>query len=200
METTDPDYAQFLENKYRPGREFYLRHLIYPKYLRAFKPGMVYDIGCGFGAFLAFMRARGLPVKGFDSNPGLVELCARKGFEVTLENITCPARRYPPAPNLICDNVLEHLSEEEIDSFFRHLDHFCEPGGNLLVIVPNRKGYASDPTHKTFVELDLIQAMARKHALHLDQYYLHPIPRAECGARYIFNMSVFVLQNKLSAP
>jgi trans-aconitate methyltransferase len=196
MQTTDEAYIEFLEQKYRPGRNFYLTHFIYPRCAAEFSPGLIYDIGCGMGAFLEYCKKRKLSARGFDSNPQLVERCQKKGFAVTLEDIVRPRADYPPAPNLICDNVLEHLTTDEIAAFFSGVKRYWAPGGVLLVIVPNRRGYESDPTHKTFVDETIISQMARKHQLTLARQYHHPIRWTFPGNLYIFNMTVFRLENR----
>lgn len=197
MQTNEEAYVDFLETKYRPGRDFYLTHFIYPRCAAEFSPGLIYDIGCGLGAFLEYCKRRDLPAKGFDSNPQLVERCLKKGLAVTLEDIVRPKADYPPAPNLICDNVLEHLTADEIDAFFSNVKRYWVPGGVLLVIVPNRRGYESDPTHKTFVDKKIISEMALKYQLTLTRQYRHPIRWKIPGDCYIFNMTVFRLENQL---
>jgi trans-aconitate methyltransferase len=196
MQTTDEAYIDFLEKKYRSGRDFYLTHFIYPRCAAEFSPGLIYDIGCGMGAFLEYCKKRNLPARGFDSNPKLVERCQKRGFEAVQEDIVCPKGNYPPAPNLICDNVLEHLTPDEINSFFSGVKQYWMPGGVLLVIVPNRRGYQSDPTHKTFVDETVIRQMTAKHGLTLVRQYRHPIRWRFPGELYIFNMTVFRLENR----
>lgn len=195
MQTTDGAYIDFLEKKYRPGRDFYLTYFIYPRCAAEFSPGLIYDIRCGFGKFLEFCKRKKLPARGFDSNPQLVERCAGKGLDAVLEDIVHPASDYPPARNLICDNVLEHLTVAEIDSFFSNVKRYWLPDGVLLVIVPNRRGYESDPTHKTFVNQQLIREMALKNQLTLARSYRHPVPWRFPGDGYLFNMTVFRLEN-----
>jgi trans-aconitate methyltransferase len=198
MQTTEEAYVDFLETKYRPGRDFYLTHFVYPRCIAEFSPGLIYDIGCGMGAFLKYCKKRNLPAKGFDSNPQLVERCQKKGLAVILEDIIYPGGGYPPAQNLICDNVLEHLTLDEIDAFFSSVKQYWALGGVLLVIVPNRRGYESDPTHKTFVDEKIVGQMAMKHQLTLARQYRHPIRWKFPGNLYVFNMTVFLLENRSS--
>jgi trans-aconitate methyltransferase len=199
MQTTDEAYIDFLEKKYRSGRDFYLTHFIYPRCVAEFSFGLIYDIGCGLGAFLEYCKKRNLPARGFDSNPQLVERCQKKGFAATLEDIVRPKGDYQPAPNLICDNVLEHLTLDEIDAFFSNVKRYWAQGGVLLVIVPNRRGYKSDPTHKTFVDEKMIRQIALKHQLTLVRQYRHPIRWKFPGNFYVFNMTVFRLENRPDA-
>jgi SAM-dependent methyltransferase len=173
-------------------------HLIYPRFAAEFSPGLIYDIGCGFGKFLEFCKRRNLPARGFDSNLQLVERCVANGFEAVLEDMVHPAADYPPARNLVCDNVLEHLTAYEIDSFFSNLKRYWIPDGVLLVIVPNRRGYESDPTHKTFVDEKLIRQMALRNQLTLARQYRHPVPWRMPGDFYVFNMTVFRLENRMA--
>jgi len=196
MQTNETAYVDYLETKYRPGRKFYLEHLIYPRYLAEFTPGRIYDVGCGFGAFLEFCRRRNVPATGFDSNPALVKRCEGRGLVAVLANIVSLDADYPLTANMICDNVLEHLTTDEIDLFFSSVKRLLAPDGVLLVIVPNRRGYDSDPTHKTYVGDDLIRRMTRKHRLKLRRRFFHPLPWEFVGTYYIFNMTVFCIENQ----
>lgn len=192
MNTNETAYKTFLENKYRPGRTWYLETFIYPRYVKELRPGNVCDLGCGFGAFLAYATKKKIPVTGIDSNPALVEHCQQGGWQVSLDNLVSPSLSYTPASNVLCDNVLEHLTGEQIDTFLSNLPRFLQPGGCALFAVPNRKGYASDPTHKTFVDRALLEGMAKRHGLTLNHAFLHPLPWKWLGDRYIFNMTVMV--------
>lgn len=196
MITSDDEYVEFLKRKYSSKRELYLNYLIYPRYLSEFSDGPIYDIGCGFGSFLEYCRERKRQAIGIDSNPGLVDMCIRRGNQARLADILTMEEEVPAVPNLICDNVVEHLTLPEIDRFFSSIKNIWSPGGVLLLIVPNRKGFDSDPTHKTYVDDELIAHMVQKHVLKLVGVFYHPIPWRFPGDRYIFNMTVFRIENR----
>jgi len=156
---------------------------------------MIYDVGCGFGAFLEYCRSRDRPAVGLDSNPKLVEICNRKGLQAYQADVLNLHEVFSPADNIICDNVIEHLSLIEVDRFFCEIQKIWSPGGVMLIVVPNQRGYGSDPTHKTFVDDTLIAEITNKFKLSFCRTYLHPIPWRILGDHYIFNMSVFRIEN-----
>lgn len=192
MNTDEEAYKQFLEQKYRRGRTWYLEKLIFPRYFRELLPGNVYDLGCGFGAFLAYASKKSNPAIGVDNNPSLINHCKQQGLNVVLDSIIEPTQTYQPADNVVCDNVIEHLSIDQINLFFSNIPLFLKPGGRALFAVPNRQGFASDPTHKTFIDEEVLEPIAKNHGLFQHNSFLFPIPWQQLGALYVFNMTVIV--------
>ena len=145
MRTDSEQYQQHLLKKYHRGRGLYLRFCLYPKYLRALgdlRGREIVDLGCGSGEFLNYCQSRGIPALGVDSNEHLVAQCRSLGLEVILADIlTYAPGEGKQLANLVCDNVVEHLSLEEIDRFFQNLKRIVAPGGKMLVVVPGKKGF-----------------------------------------------------------
>jgi SAM-dependent methyltransferase len=191
MDTRSPNYKNYLERKYLPGRELYLHGWMYPRYLREFIPGTVLDLGCGTGSFLLFCKARGVPAVGIDSNPSMVEACLAQGLKAQVDDVVSPSTISAPMANAVCDNVLEHLPLAQIELFFAHMKLHMQKGGVLLIAVPNRKGFLRDPTHVTFVEGGLIDRMARIHNLCVSSRFCFPLKNRFFGERFYINMSVY---------
>jgi SAM-dependent methyltransferase len=194
METTSEEYKQHLENKYLPGREKYLQWFFYPKILRQFGEGEIVDLGCGTGEFLKYLRKKRRKFSGADNNPHLVSLCVKMGFDVIMDDVTKIEHVKVPIENAIVDNVLEHLDRQQIDSFFEELRKKMKPGGILVVIVPHEKGYKYDPTHKTFVNPEIIRNMCDKHQATLVRSFLHPFNWTFIGKILYLNMQVFTIR------
>lgn len=194
MRTEDAAYVDFLERKYLWGRQWYLQHIIFPRYARQLLPGLVYDLGFGSGAFLEFASRRGLRVVGVDSNPGFVQRAKAHGWNVCLDDVTKPAGHFEKGMNVVCDNLLEHLDETALRRFLSHLGLFLSPGGRLLVIVPNKRGFMSDPTHQTLVDDAVMQRLLPETSLELLHTFWHPIPFSCIGNLYIYNMRVYVME------
>ena len=59
----------------------------------------------------------------------------------------------------------------------------------IVAIVPGAKGYASDPTHKTFVDLGFIeiQGLRRVEGFDLVRSRYFPIDRADIGDYFTFH-------------
>ncbi len=189
MDTKSKAYKKHLEKKYLPGRDLFLHYIIYPKYMQSFNKNKIYDLGCGMGEFLIFCRKKNIDAFGIDSNPSFVTFCKNKELNVQEGNII---NLYNiKIDNAICDNVLEHLNLNQIDSFFKNIKEIIQPKGILLIIVPCEKGYQCDPTHQTFIDESIIFEFCQKYQLIINKQYYHPINRKFIGKYFYLNMSIF---------
>ena len=193
MQTNEESYKEHLEEKYLPGRDKYLQWFFFPKLVKQFTDGNVLDLGFGTGGFLRFLKSKNKTFSGIDSNPFLVEQLAKQGFLVKLDDITKLDTVVGPVKNAITDNVLEHLDLEQIDNVFSSLKQKMAKDGVLVVIVPLEKGYQRDPTHKTFVNKELIEQMCNKYQLKLQKRFFHPININGVGNWLYLNMQVYVI-------
>jgi len=100
-------------------------------------PGFVFDIGCGGGFFLEFMRQRGWKVGGVESAQEHVDY-ARD--QLHLNNVTRSAwpmeKKLPVRADAICMfHFLEH-SSAPVEALARTKD-FLAPGGVVVIETPN---------------------------------------------------------------
>ena len=122
--------------------------------------GPTIDFGCGVGEFLRELPAGSI---GLELNEVSVAHCVGQGLDVlhynadnddwALAPIAGRARCYRSLS--IC-HVLEHLDRPAV--YFRKLLLAARALGvdRVLVIVPGRSGFATDPTHLTFVDLSML--------------------------------------------
>jgi SAM-dependent methyltransferase len=119
------------------------------------EPGRALDAGCGHGAIVHELLARGWDAHGFDVSEWLIEQA--RGFSpATAERFQ--VGELPDVPtqgpfDLITSiEVLEHVPEPEVvlRAFYSHLS----PGGRLIATTPNLRplmpwwdAEKSDPTH-----------------------------------------------------
>jgi len=190
METQSEEYARHLKGKYHAGRFLYLSSIVYPSYVRELSRGEVWDLGCGLGEFLLYCRKRNIVGFGIDSNPYFVKECQGRGLSVFLDNIISPHVLPKGIKNAVCDNVLEHLSIEEIRLFLNSLKTKMIPGGVLLIVVPGLKGYARDPTHKTYVDRRTVEELCREMDLDLTKVFYHPVHARFLGDIFYLNMTI----------
>lgn len=194
METNSEAYKEHLENKYLPGRDKYLQWVFYPKILNQFNNGAIIDLGCGTGEFLKFADYKKRSITGIDNNPFLVQKCLDLGFDVRVDSVTKLETIERKISNALCDNVLEHLEIEEIDTFFSEISSKLDETGTLVIIVPDKKGFKHDPTHKTFVNKEIISSFCEKYFLKLSKVFYHPINLKFVGSFFYLNMQVFVIK------
>lgn len=193
MRTDEKQYSDYLQAKYLPGRSLYLRWFFYPKLFRALD-GMdtIVDLGCGTGEFLRTCRRRQREAIGIDSNETLADRCRKSGFNVEIDNIcellSLKGRQFRYA---ICDNVLEHLENSQINRFFERVESLLLPHGKMICIVPGRKGFQKDPTHKTYVSLQLLNHLLKDRNLRVHAFYYHPFNSSHVDKYFYLNMQVF---------
>jgi trans-aconitate methyltransferase len=194
METQSREYKEHLEKKYLPFRDKYLQLFFYPKIAHQFSSDKIIDLGCGTGEFLKFLSMKGRQFSGIDNNPYLVQKCREMGFDVQLDDVTRLSTIVEPVQNAIIDNVLEHLELQQIDLFFGAAKAKMAHGGILVVIVPDKKGYKYDPTHRTFVNKEIISSMCTKNKIELEDDFSHPIDLRIVGNILYLNMQVFKIR------
>lgn len=101
-----------------------------------FRPGSVLDVGCGVGRDVAWLNDNGFDAEGVDASEGLLSE-ARK---------TYPSGRFSYAAlpllaeiegkkfqNVLCETVLMHLNEVEVESAITTLLKLLSPGGILYL-------------------------------------------------------------------
>jgi SAM-dependent methyltransferase len=193
MRTDSKGYSDYLEAKYLPGRRLYLRWFFYPKIFKRFATGdKIIDLGCGTGEFLKYCRRKKHDVIGVDSNEILAERCRQDGFNIIVDSICeLKALKGQYFKYAICDNVLEHLDEKDVNDFFGRLEGLLCPGGSFVCIVPGIRGFKCDPTHKTFVCHDLLAQILKNRPFKMTTFYYHPLNFQNVDRYWYLNMQVF---------
>jgi SAM-dependent methyltransferase len=148
------DYAQYYEYLKRRSTLglLYRRWWLYPQLCRHLY-GKVLDIGCGVGDMLAYRDN----TVGVDINPHTVKWCKSQGYEAELmEQNKLP---FPDASfdSILLDNVLEHILSPE--HLLSEIKRVLRKNGTLLIGVPGKKGFESDPDHKIFYDVDSLNQL-----------------------------------------
>lgn len=121
--------------------------------------GPTVDFGCGVGELLARLPAGSV---GLEINPASVAHCVARGLDARLYDASGDdwALRLldgtPGLRSLIVSHVLEHLDDPA--GVLRKLLAASRRLGitRVLAIVPGRRGFALDSTHRRFVDLPLL--------------------------------------------
>ena len=61
-------------------------------------------------------------------------------------------------------HVIEHMDETSAVALVEAYVPYLEVGGRVFFICPQERGYASEPTHVRFVDLDGLAELARRSA------------------------------------
>jgi len=116
----------------------------------------VLDLGCGRGEFLALLAGEGIPGRGVDSDPGMVERCRALGLDVTLADVNAHLEGLQDASlgTVFSAQLIEHLPYAELRRMLALARAKLRPGGLLVAetVNPHRvsslKTFWADLTHQ----------------------------------------------------
>ena len=146
----DDTYNEYLLRRSRLGL-MYRTGVLYPR-VAPYLKGRTLDIGCGIGDMLKFSPG----TIGVDINPRNVDHCRRQGFEA---HVMAPDELFfadNSFDSAILDNVLEHVADPA--PLLAEVRRVLRSGGNFVVGVPGRRGYACDDDHKVFYDEQALQS------------------------------------------
>lgn len=106
------------------------------------RPDMaVLEIGCGTGAFLAYLRAKGVSrLLGIDHDPALAEVVpaeVRADFACRDAHDVLADPALGPFDRVVMLDVLEHFTPEEAQRLLQAVAARLAPGGRMVIKVPN---------------------------------------------------------------
>ena len=153
--------------------------------LRRQRLGRTLDVGCGVGRNLATLGSGSV---GVDHNEKAVQVARSRGHEAfTVEEFLAGEHaRAESFDGILLAHVVEHMSPEQARALLRSYLPFLRPGGRVLFICPQERGYASDPTHETFTTGEDLVGLAHDVGLRADGWRSFPLPRA-AGRVFLYN-------------
>lgn len=168
MNQAHADYLTYLQTRSRVGHA-YRRYWLYPRLCRALL-GRVLDVGCGIGDMLAFRPN----TVGVDVNPHAVQAAQRRGLEARVMEPDCLPFEGGIFDGVVLDNVLEHIDSPQ--PLLREIQRVLARNGTLLIGVPGRKGFRSDPDHKVFYDLGHLTQCLGVADFELERHFHMPLP------------------------
>ena len=164
---------------------FYLRNL-----LRDLN-GRCVDFGCGAGQLLARLPAGSV---GLEVNPHLIVALRAAGLQVNQARAEISDFELEGLQgtgyfkSLVIAHVLEHLPDPA--AALRNLLRACGRLGihRVVVVVPGAKGFASDATHKTFIDRAWVAANI---APNLEGFIRRPVEYFPGDAEWLGRYYVF---------
>jgi len=146
--------------------------------------GRTLDVGCGVGRNLA---ALGPESVGVDHNSTSVEAARAKGLDaVTVEELR--TRGYQPGTfdAVLVSHVIEHLDAVSGNKLLRDYLPYLRSGGRVVLLCPQERGFASDPTHVRWTTGDDLVALCKELDLRPKPWRSFPLPR-RMGRLFVYN-------------
>jgi 2-polyprenyl-3-methyl-5-hydroxy-6-metoxy-1,4-benzoquinol methylase len=158
--------------------------------LRRLEPERVLDVGCGIGRNLLHLNGNGV---GVDTSRASVDVAKSRGcVAYAVEDFAASEDAVARAfDSLLFAHVLEHMSLGDASNLVREYLPYIRPSGQVIVIVPQEAGYASDSTHVNFLEASDIADLMDGCGLAEIRDYSFPFPRA-FGRVFRYNETVVV--------
>ncbi len=184
MDTQSSDYTRRLASKQLNRWKRYVPNP-YRWWIRRLRLHTVLDVGCGIGRTLSYLDGDGV---GVDHNITSVEHCRSIGLTAYTPNEFLENEHYKPESfdTLVVLHVLEHLESDGADKLLETYLPFIRPGGRVVLVTPQERGFASDSTHTQFVSGDQLVALCLAHGLVVDRWRSFPLPRWT-GRLFIYN-------------
>ena len=77
---------------------------------------------------------------------------------------------------MLVAHVLEHVDEAVGNALFDSYLPFVRPGGKIVVITPQERGFASDATHTRWVGFEGLRQHFDRAGVSVDRQYSFPLP------------------------
>jgi SAM-dependent methyltransferase len=165
--------------------------------LRRLRPGFVLDVGCGVGRNLAHLDGHGV---GVDHNPHSVAATRARGLEAyTTEELAASKWNRPGTfDTALFAHVLEHMTLDEAARLLAEDLPLVKPGGKVIVIVPQPRGFRSDASHVQYLGPAELAELTRALPLDLERLASFPFP-AWAGQVFTYNETVAVYRLRTGA-
>jgi 2-polyprenyl-3-methyl-5-hydroxy-6-metoxy-1,4-benzoquinol methylase len=147
--------------------------------------GRTLDVGCGIGRNLVNLPEGSV---GVDHNAAAIADARSQGLTAltTEEWATSELRAPGTFDSVLFAHVVEHMDRDSAVQLLEEYLPYLKPNGKVFLICPQERGYASDPTHVRFVDLDGLVELARTVGLTPVRSFSFPFPRL-AGRAFTYN-------------
>lgn len=142
------------------------------------------DLGCGRGEWLEILREAGIPGRGVEINPLMVQQCQELKLEVTEADVLDYLSALEPEclGFITAFHVVEHLEHEKLLNLLAQARRVLRSGGVLLLETPNPANllvgacsFYLDPSHVKPLPADLLSFLVNSQGfIHSEVLFLHP--------------------------
>jgi 2-polyprenyl-3-methyl-5-hydroxy-6-metoxy-1,4-benzoquinol methylase len=153
--------------------------------LRRHDLGRTLDVGCGIGRNLETLPPGSV---GVDHNATSIAIARQRGLTaLTTQEWETSELRVPESyDGMLVAHVIEHMPPEQGLEVMQSYLPYLRPGGRVLFICPQERGYASDPTHVRWTTGEDLMELSRELGLEPRRWKSFPLPRFT-GKAFTYN-------------
>ena len=153
--------------------------------LRRHDLGRTLDVGCGIGRNLETLPPGSV---GVDHNETSVAIARERGLTplTTQEWESSDLRVSESYEGMLVAHVIEHMPPHQGLEVMQSYVPYLRPGGRVLFICPQERGYASDPTHVRWTTGEDLMDLSRDLGLEPARWKSFPLPRIT-GKAFTYN-------------
>jgi 2-polyprenyl-3-methyl-5-hydroxy-6-metoxy-1,4-benzoquinol methylase len=192
-DTTKEIYTKRLHNReYKKWKSLLDVQRPYRWNIKRLQPGITLDIGCGIGRLLKYLPEGSV---GVDHNKYSIEYITSLGLVgfTTSEFQSSKYARPKSFDSILLGHVLEHLTTNDGVELIKKYLKYLKNGGKVIIFCPQEKGYKSDTTHVTFLNIKGLNEIMIKAGLSPLSSGSFPFPRP-FGKYFTYNEFVVVGQ------
>jgi len=159
----------------------------YRLHIRRIVSGSILEVGSGIGRNLGYLKGR--DVMGVDVNQVSVAYSVGLGYKALSVADFRLKKTADHFDYLLFSHVLEHMNNLDALAILREYLLYLKPGGGVVIICPQEKGFRSDDTHVSFLESKDIQTLLEAVDCRVITSRSFPLPR-RMGKFFIYNETV----------
>ena len=154
--------------------------------------GRTLEIGCGIGRNLGYLDK---PFNvGIDVNESAINHVTSLGHTAfSVKDFDAFINYDSSFDHLLFSHVLEHMTMDESSTLVEKYLKYVKPGGTVIVICPQMRGYLSDPTHVEFMNPFKLRKLLEVCQLKILSSKSFPLPKW-FGRLFIYNEYIVVAE------
>ena len=159
--------------------------------LKKWVRGSCLEVGCGIGRNLGYLNNP--DNLGIDLNEHAVSKSRSLGHQaITTEHFESRRADLPKFDNLLFSHVLEHMDYASAVKLIESYLPALNESGAICIICPQERGFASDPTHVEFMNIEKLTSVIKECGLVVHRSFSYPLPRL-FGRLFIYNEFVMIV-------
>ena len=139
--------------------------------------GRTLDVGCGIGRNLVNLGGDSV---GVDHNAESIAECRARGLEAYTSEEWAASPEVAVRESfegLLFAHVVEHVEPAHWEDLVSAYLPYLRPGGTVMFICPQEKGYTTDSTHVHFTDGAELADLAGRLGLTVEKNFSFPFPR-----------------------